>query len=332
MTLTVVILGVALLTPITLPVGVFAVPLVTGGFTLRVKPLAALVVFVAFCTSASLVLASHQTSWAYQQTVNLSILFLVAAIVLFVASIDRSGLPGPLGKAMLMELSERLRFQGVVPPLPEGWRADSVLRSAGGAEFAGDFFIAHLDEDRQILELVVVDVSGKGVGAGTKSLQFAGALGGLIGTMAPAELLTAANDFLLRQAWDFSFATAVNLQVDLVKGDFLITSAGHPPALRWNRVWSSWDVDTARGTALGIVKQVQFGRSKGRLEPGEALMLYTDGVVESRERDVDEGIDALRTAATEAVRGGWEGIARRVVDGIRGDEDDRAILVLHRER
>jgi serine phosphatase RsbU (regulator of sigma subunit) len=216
--------------------------------------------------------------------------------------------------------------------LPQGWAAESKLRSAGGAKFAGDFFIAHLHDDGATLEIVLVDVSGKGVGAGTKSLQFAGALGGLIGTMPPVALFYAANEFLLRQGWDFSFATAVNLRVDLSTGAFLVTSAGHPPVLRWNGVWSTWDLDPARGMALGIVKDPQFQQSKGTIGPGEALMLYTDGVVESREHDVDVGVDSLRTSAAHSVRDGFAGAAERIADSIEGEDDDRAVLILFRER
>jgi hypothetical protein len=326
------LLGISFVSPITVPVSIFSIPLVLGSGMLRFRPLAALLVAAGFCVAIALTLTSRQTSWVYQQTVNLGILLAVGGVVLFVASRDLSGLPGRMGQSMLMELTERLRVQGVIPPLPAGWLADSALRSAGGAKFAGDFLVAHVDDSGEMLELVLVDVSGKGVGAGTKSLQFAGALGGLIGTMPPRELFQAANDFLLRQHWDFEFATAVNLRMNLRAGEFLITSAGHPPALRWNRVWSTWDLDKARGMALGIARNPQFAQSKGVLEPGEALMVYTDGVVETRDRDIDNGIDALRELAATAVRGGWEGIAQRIVTGIRHDDDDRAVLVLHRAR
>ena len=46
-------------------------------------------------------------------------LALVAGIILYAASRYQSGLPGPLGEAMLVELNDRLQVQGVVPPLPE---------------------------------------------------------------------------------------------------------------------------------------------------------------------------------------------------------------------
>jgi len=328
----VVMFALAFFSPVTLPVSVFAIPLVVGGLTMHMRPLVWLVAGDILLVAVSLAFTSHATSWAYQQSINLTVVVIVAVIVLVVASGNRSGLLGRLGESMLMELNERLRVQGQVPPLPAGWSVESVLRSAGGAKFSGDFCIAHLYEDGATLEIVLVDVSGKGVGAGTKSLQFSGALGGLIGTMAPVELFDASNEFLLRQDWVFSFATAVNVRVDLRTGAFLITSAGHPPVLRWNRVWSTWDLDSAHGMALGIVKDPQFRQSKGTIGPGEALMLYTDGVVESREHDVDAGVEFLRTSAARSVRDGFEGAASRIVDSIEGDDDDRAVLILSRER
>lgn len=328
----VVICVLGLISAITVPVSVFAIPVVVGGLTMRARPLAWLIVVEALLVGVTLAFASRETSWVFQQTVNVAVVGVVALIALMVAAGNRTGLLGRLGESMLMELNERLQVQGVVPPLPAGWTAERVLRSAGGAKFSGDFFIAHLHDDGTTLEIVLVDVSGKGVGAGTKSLQFAGALGGLIGTMPPVELFDAANDFLLRQRWDFSFATAVNLRVDLLTGTFLLTNAGHPPVLHWNRVWSTWDLEPARGTALGIIKDPPFQQSKGTIAPGEALMLYTDGVVESRDHDVDAGVRFLQESAARSVRTGFHKAAARIVDDIKDDDDDRAVLILHREK
>ena len=120
-----------------------------------------------------------------------------------------------------------------MPPLPEGWRSQTAMIASHGASYAGDFLVADLREERR-LEMILVDVCGKGTSRGPPALQFAGALGGLIGALPPAELMSAANDFLLRQESDESFATAVHLLVDLDTGDYTITSAGHPPALRWD--------------------------------------------------------------------------------------------------
>ena len=158
-----------------------------------------------------------------------------------------------------------------------------------GADYAGDFLVADLSDDQRRLEVILVDVCGKGTAAGPAALQFAGALGGLLGALPPVELFRAANDFLLRQHEDEQFATAVHLLVDLEEGTYEITSAGHPPALRYDLPTHEWVIDNARGTALGVLEDPELHRTDGRLFPGEALMFYTDGVVESRATHLDVG-------------------------------------------
>ena len=56
------------------------------------------------------------------------------------------------------------------------------MRSAGGTSFAGDFIVARRSADDK-LELVVVDVSGKGVEAGSRSLFLSGAFNGLVSAL-----------------------------------------------------------------------------------------------------------------------------------------------------
>jgi hypothetical protein len=312
------------------PVASFVLPLLLGSIALRYRPLLVLVGFVAVCAAIT---ATHETrinGFAAGRLSNLVTLTLVAIIILYAASRYRSGLPGPLGEAMLVELNERLQVQGVVPPLPNGWRSQSAMLSAGGAKFAGDFLVANLSEDENQLEMVLVDVCGKGVGAGTQSLQFAGALGGLIGSLPPLGLFSAANDFLLRQRWDEGFATAVHVLVHLDTGEYSVINAGHPPALRWMAEKHVWEVDGARGTALGVLSRPDFHRSVGVIEPGDALMFYTDGVVESRTRDVGSGIEWLRETAGDVVAEGFDGAPRRVLAQVGNSDDDRAVLVLSR--
>ena len=104
-----------------------------------------------------------------------------------------------------------------------------MLSPAGGGPFAGDFVVSALRDDGRRLELALVDVSGKGVDAGTRALLLSGALGGLLGSVRPDGFLPAANRYLDRQEWDEGFATAVHLVLDLVDGQ-LLGRVGRPPA------------------------------------------------------------------------------------------------------
>ena len=325
--LTALITIVSLLNYDRMPISVYMIPMLLGTLALRYRPLILLVLLTVICVAATVTRAGITTV-----RISALIALVVAAfIILYESSRRRSGLPGPLGEAMLVDLKDRLQSQSVIPALPEGWRAQSSMVTAGGAKFAGDFLVANLSENQEHLEMVLVDVCGKGVSAGTQSLQFAGALGGLIGALPPLGLFAAANDFLMRQHWDDGFATAIHVQVNLKTGDYSIINAGHPPALHWFSNMNEWEIDGARGTALGIMNRPEFQLSTGRIGWGNALMFYTDGVVESQRQDFTTGIEMLRTTAKNVVATGFDHAAKRILAKVEAGDDDRAVLILSRE-
>ncbi len=313
-----------------MPAAMFIVPILLGGVLLQWGPQAVLSAIALFAASVSALVQTYSNGFDAARPSSLVSVYLGTAILLYSASLTRSGLPAALGEAMLMDLRDRLQTQGTVPPLPEGWASESAMESAGAAKFAGDFLVANLSNDKRYLEMVLVDVCGKGVAAGTQSLQLAGALGGLIGSLPPLGLFSAANDYLLRQNWDEGFATAVHVLVDLETGGYEVLNAGHPPAMQWDNDTQEWVLSGARGLALGITDRPDFRPGRGVLRPGEALMFYTDGVVETRSLDLVVGIEWLRGAAKIAIGSGVEGASTRILDQTEPGEDDRAVLILHR--
>jgi hypothetical protein len=320
--------GLGALAEAVVPVALWFLFLMVGLMLLRFVPL----LLLAVSLMGVAVWTSIDTSFDTPSRGSaLLILALGVMLAIHQSSRQRSGLPMALSEAVLSQLRDRLQRQGVVPPLPTGWRSESATITANGPSYAGDFLVADLREGRW-LEMALVDVCGKGTTVGPQALQFAGALGGLIGALPPAELMAAANHFLLRQESDESLATAVHIKVDLVTGDYTITSAGHPPALHWHLGQRGWSVDNARGMALGVIDEADFTPSRGRLRPGEALMFYTDGVIESADKDLDAGIEWLRHEALKAVDArGFTGMPKRVLKKVPRGDDDRAMLVLERQ-
>ncbi|HWI44159.1 MAG TPA: PP2C family protein-serine/threonine phosphatase [Nocardioides sp.] len=238
--------------------------------------------------------------------------------------------PPAAPRPTLAELRERLQARAKLPELPDGWRHQSAMLAAEGFEYGGDFIVADLSVERQTLQMVLVDVCGNGASAVPAALRFAGALESLIIAVPPDRLLAGANDYLLRQPEDEGFATAVQVELDLASGDYLIRSAGHPPAMRCNPAADAFEIDNARGTALGVTDTPELDVSEGRLQPGEILVFYTDGVVESRTSDIDDGIDWLRAAACRALSAGWDSAAERIIRQVPRGDDDRAVLLLGR--
>lgn len=233
---------------------------------------------------------------------------------------------------LLSGLRDRLQEQSRVPPLPSDWICVSAMIPAQGFEYGGDFFVADIleTESGPGLQMVLVDVCGSGATAVPDAVQFAGALGGLVAAVPPEDVLPGANGYLLRLPSDEAVATAAHVVVELGTGRYLIRSAGHPPVLRWDREAGEYVVDTARGITLGVVEEPEFAVSEGVLAPGESLLFYTDGVVESRGQDLDTGIEWLRGAAAEAVQAGLSDAPAAILSRIEPGDDDRAVLILAR--
>lgn len=321
--------------PDRVPLNTLTVPMVVSTLLLRPRELA------GYATYALGVLALAVTEQVLTQPdlftpriwASVGTYTLIGLLVL-VISLRRArlGVAGAEGEAMLVDLRDRLQAQGRPPVLPAGWEVDVRVRAADGTPFSGDFvcFASGCPaERRERLDAVLVDVSGKGARAGSRSLQLSGALSGLLGAVEPPALLPAVNDFLVRQSWQEGFATAVQLSVDLATGDYRVSLAGHPPALVLDADGVVRRVGEG-GPLLGLLEGAPYPAATGRLAPGEAVVLYTDGLVEVPGVDIDEGIDLLAGVVAAEVRSGRAGVSARIVAATGTPGDDRAALVLRR--
>ena len=304
-------------------------PLLGGGLLLRRAAMRALIVVVAGCLAYDWFTLGPRIVRP-----GTLVVVLVTAMVAyeFTRSHEETGLAGSSSDTFVVELRNRLQRQGELPRLPRGWQGEAVLSPAGGGPFAGDFVVSALTDDGRRLDLALVDVSGKGVQAGTRALLLSGALGGLLGSPRPEGFLTAANRYLDRQAWDEGFATAVHLVLDLVDGAFTVESAGHPPAALFDAGSGRWSLLDAEGVALGLLPEADYEPVKGRMEGGDALLLYTDGLVEVPGRDLSVGIDKLLGEAERLIPRGFSGGGRLLVSRVAtAGTDDRGLVLLWRE-
>lgn len=317
--------GVAIWFSDKVPLSLLLVPLVVSSLMLGPRQLPWFVVFVL----AVLALVVPSQDIDVRIALTIVTIFGLGFLVLM-SSFRRSrlGVAGIQGEMMFVDLRDRILRQGGIPALPDEWYAAAELRSAGGTPFAGDFVVASRVGDR--LEVAVVDVSGKGQGAGTRALLLSGAIGGLLSALPPGEFLTAANTFLLRQDWDEGFATAIHLSLDLTTGHFDIRSAGHPPAALRHAGSGRWEVLESEGPVLGLIDGAAFAPVSGVMRHGDAMLLYTDGMVETRTRDIGLGIDRMLGQAERLLRGQFEGGAKRLVESLGSRNDDRALLLVHR--
>ncbi|GAA2812936.1 PP2C family protein-serine/threonine phosphatase [Kribbella solani] len=308
-----------------LPASLLIIPILLGGLLLRFRQLVALTV-VTLAFAVYVVAVRHPV---LPRTGFVLVLALVAWIVLASAKVrSRLGVPGTRGESMLMELRDTLTAQGEMPTLPPGWRVEVAIQSAGGSTFSGDFVVSTVHD--HVLEVALVDVSGKGIDAGTRALLLSGAFGGLLGVVPEEEFLPSANRYLRRQDWDDDFATVVHVVVDLRTGEFDVRTAGHPPAIQFDAWSGRWQTRDADGPLLGLMESPEFKVNTGQLKLGDALFLYSDGMVETPRRDIGRGTDRLAGHAERLVAQGFLGAAAELVATAGGPGDDSAIVIIHR--
>src|SRR5579859_1951037 len=229
--------------------GVMILPILAGGLLLWPR---ALRIFFGFAAVAL----------AYDVVEDKAGAGIIATIVLTAIFADvlartreKLGVQGLRGDRMLLELRDRIRAQGKLPELGEGWGSSLVLKPAGGSSFGGDFVVSFCDG--KTLEVALVDVSGKGIDAGTRALLLSGAFGGLLGSVPREEFLPSCNAYLRRSNSDEGFVTAVHLALDLASGEYVIDSAGHPPAVHYDAAAGRWRLTRARGIVLGVVPDLR---------------------------------------------------------------------------
>jgi Stage II sporulation protein E (SpoIIE) len=308
--------------------GVMILPILAGGLGLWPR---ALRIFFAFA-GAGLI---------YDIVEDKAGAGIIATIVLTAALADvlartreKLGLLGLRGDQMLVELRDRIRAQAKLPDLGEGWGSSVILRPAGGSSFGGDFVVSAYDG--KTLEVALVDVSGKGIDAGTRALLLSGAFGGLLGSVPREEFLPACNAYLRRGSATEGFVTAVHLALDLTSGEYVLASAGHPPAAHYDATAGRWRLTRARGIVLGVVPDLHGAateQERGVLQRGDALMLYTDGLIEAPGRDIDAGTDRLLAEAEARLAGSFQVGAGALVTAIQqgtGGSDDCALVLIWR--
>ncbi|MFJ8583974.1 PP2C family protein-serine/threonine phosphatase [Streptomyces sp. NPDC093595] len=321
-------------TPVWASPAALVLPIVAGGLLLRPASLLGLYAASAVALIVESMVLGPYTEGAARVTPGT--VLVVAACGLFGLLLAqfraRVGVPWRRGGTMLFDLRERIRVQSALPQLPKGWHHEMALRPAGGQSFSGDFVVAARTHGGRTLEVVLTDVSGKGMDAGSRALLLSGAFGGLLGSLPPHGFLPAANGYLLRQDWQEGFATSIHLVLDLDSGDYELLSAGHLPALQLHAGSGRWEEKAAEGPLLGVYDGAEFHPVKGSLRPGDVLMLFTDGLVEAADRDIAEGIDRLTGEADRYVSSGFQGSAWHLIEACAKDvNDDRALLLITRE-
>ena len=215
------------------------------------------------------------------------------------------------------------------PPFPKLADAVDIYASMTPAkDVGGDFYdFFQIDEDR--IGFVIADVSGKGVPA---SLFMA-----VSRTLPSHECINYANKLLCNESLDSMFVTVFYGIYNIRTGEVDYTNAGHNPPYLLRKNNTVEPLPLSKNFIVGVFDDFAYTNSSLTLEPGDTLILYTDGVTEAfnenREMFSESGLEKTLKSVPGA---GSEEIAEAILEDLKdfvGNEpqsDDITMLILKR--
>jgi phosphoserine phosphatase RsbU/P len=220
-------------------------------------------------------------------------------------------------------------------PQVEGWDIGALwcpIRSV-----AGDFYdFYQLDDGR--LAAVIADVSGKGIPAALfMALSVTVLRFGMTLNLAPDEVTSRANEMIISEQRSRMFATTWMGYIALDTGELDFASGGHNPALIYRAATDTCEYISASGVAVGIFKGAEYQLERTRLNPGDVLVLYTDGITEViNDQEEEFGEERLEALVRQYRDRSAQELADLILDAINvfaGDQelfDDATLVIIKR--
>lgn len=153
-------------------------------------------------------------------------------------------------------------------------------------QVGGDYYDFIIREDHRC-DMVIADVSGHNIGSALIMAETRTFIHSRIYSIEkPAEMLHALNAYFLKDL-DRSdlFVTMFYLQYNLMTRQLIYSNAGHNKPLLWRHRQQQIESLDAEGLIFGIHKDIIFEQKSTQLEPGDILLLYTDGIIETENTD-----------------------------------------------
>jgi hypothetical protein len=221
----------------------------------------------------------------------------------------------------------------VQPQVPGGLEVAHRYVPVGANVVGGDWYdIVPVSGGKAVL--VVGDAMGHGPEAAAVMVQLRTATHTLADLELPPEQVLPRLDLMAAGMTAAPFATCVYTVIDPVGGSCEIARAGHLPPVLVLPGGTTQVLDLPPGLPLGLRAGTFESRRTG-LPPGATIALYTDGLVESRTRPIDQGMAMLQEALAAAVADpsvALDGACKRVTDALYEQGEDDITLVLARIR
>ncbi len=227
----------------------------------------------------------------------------------------------------------------IFPPFPENAHQLDIAASMNAAkDVGGDFYdFFRIDDER--IGFVIADVSGKGVPAAifmavSRTLIRATGIRGV----SAAECMTYSNVLLAKESANCMFVTVFYGIYNIKTGEVTYTNAGHNPPYLLKANGSLKSLGNSKNIAAGVMEDIPFTEETLQLEPGDTLLMYTDGVTEATDTEEklygEARLEALLKQSTQAD-------CQQIIDNVKADvkafvgeaeqSDDITLLALKRK-
>jgi len=220
-----------------------------------------------------------------------------------------------------------------IPQLP-GFEMCPFYRSA--KEVGGDYY-DFFPLDRERLAVVVADVSGKGI-PGSMVMSSTRTILRILGPQCsgPGELFRQTNSLVAKDIKRGMFVTAIVAVLNVRTREMTVCSAGHNPMVVYRERTADVELVNPNGIALGFDAGPIFDRtlqeSVTRLDPGDTVVMYTDGVVEAMNEAADEyGDDRFYSFVKDHARMRSKDLVQAIirdVDAHKGEADQHDDITL----
>lgn len=239
-------------------------------------------------------------------------------------------------------LQEELRLarqiqKGLLPrQLPELKGYDVLARNIPWDDVSGDYYGVYEREGEFVFMLA--DVSGKGISAAMLAASLEALAAGPIEVgRSPEEICTRCSRRLYERTPAAKYATSFIVVLDPETGHCRYTNAGHNAAIVARAAGGTETLESS-GFPIGLVPGATYEAQELTLEPGDVLVLYTDGLTEAANADEEEyGIERLAAVCDEYSSEGLEALLKAMASSL--DEfvdghpysDDRTVLMVRRQ-
>lgn len=230
-------------------------------------------------------------------------------------------------------LLQRSLLPDALPAVPGVQLGASCQPASNDVEVGGDWFDALVMPDGRLV-VAVGDVMGKGVRAASVMGQVRNALRGVVhADTSPAAVLAWLDAVVVALDDDEELVTLAYGVLDPATGVFEWGCAGHPPPLL---LGPSGVAFLEGGESLPLGLSGPRSSARVQLGAGEALMMFSDGLVESRTRPLVDGLELLcgwarRLAGSTLLPAAGAIVENVVTDMVELSNDDVTVLVLRRD-